>query len=428
MTDSTKFDTSIKPFRPRRWLMPVEWIGSAPLLLGARARVTKSNCEGLEAPFIVLSTHASFVDFAVAVKATFPKRCNWLITLEIMCGFDWLMRRVGGIYKRKFTTDVTVVRHILTVLKKQKGICTIYPEARFSLAGVNEQLDDGLGMLVKAAKCPVVVLNINGNFLRSPQWCKHPYRRVPVRATYSQIVTREEALSLSADEIQKRIEEAFVYDDYRWQFENKIKIRSKKRAHNIHKILYQCPHCKKEFSMKSENTSVWCEECGKKWEMDEYGQLHCINGEDIFNHVPDWYNWERENVREAVMNGAYRFEDEVRVERLHSKGEKYRNIGQLKLTHDENGFTLSGMTNEGELYLNRPVNSMYSCHIEYNFQKRGDAVELCNLEDTYFLYPQNHDNIVTKLHFATEELFKKDKLTRKEPPRKRRSEPKEIEK
>ena len=180
--------------------------------------------------------------------------------------------------------------------------------------------------------------------------------------------------------------------------------------------------------MKSENASIWCEECGKKWEMDEYGQLHCINGEDIFNHVPDWYYWERENVREAVMNGTYRFEDEVRVERLHSKGEKYRNIGQLKLTHDENGFTLSGMTNEGELYLNRPVNSMYSCHIEYNFQKRGDAVELCNLEDTYFLYPQNHDNIVTKLHFATEELFKKDKLTRKEPPRKRRSESKEIEK
>lgn len=419
MTDNTKFDTSIKPYRPSWWLMPVEWIGSIPLLLGARAKVEKVDCEGLEAPFIILSTHASFVDFAMVVLATFPKKLNWLITMEIMCGLDWLMRRVGGIYKRKFTTDVTVVRHILTVLKQQKGICTIFPEARFSLAGVNEQLDEGLGPLVKVAKCPVVVLNMNGNFLRSPQWNKHPYRNVRVKGTYKQVVTREEALTLSAEEIQKRIEEAFVYDDYKWQYDNKIKIKSKKRAHNIHKILYQCPHCKKEFSMKSENTALWCEECGKKWEMDEYGRLHCVNGEDYFNHVPDWYNWERANVKAEIERGEYRFEDDVVVKRLHSKGEKFREIGKMKLVHDKDGFRLEGEEAGKEFLLTRPVNSMYSCHIEYNFKKQGDALELCNLQDTYFVHPQGYDNIVTKIHFATEEMYKLDKLTRKEPARRR---------
>ena len=51
MTDNTKFDTSIKPYRPSWWLMPVEWIGSIPLLLGARAKVEKvdvSNAVNLE--------------------------------------------------------------------------------------------------------------------------------------------------------------------------------------------------------------------------------------------------------------------------------------------------------------------------------------------------------------------------------------------
>lgn len=422
MTDTTKFDTSIKPFKPNRGLMLVEWAASYPMLMAGRAKLKKINCEGLKPPYILLSTHASMIDFAMAVRANFPYRSNWLITIEIMCGLDWLMRRVGGIYKRKFTTDVTVVRHILTALKENKNVCTIYPEARFSLAGVNEQLDEGLGLLVKAAKCPVVVLNMNGNFLRSPQWNKHPYRNVPVRATMTQIVTKEEAMTLSSSEIQKRIEDAFVYDDYKWQFDNKIKITSKKRAHNIHKILYQCPHCLDEFSMKSQDTKLWCEKCGKKWEMDVYGQLHCENGDDVFNHVPDWYRWERENVKKEVESGNYRFEDTAWLEQLHSKGEKYRRLGQVKLVHDENGFSLSGTIDGKEFELKRPVHSMYSCHIEYNFKEKGDAIDLCTLEDTYFVFPQNYDNIVTKIHFATEELFKKDQTARRlaEKPRRRR--------
>ena len=131
-----------------------------------------------------------------------------------------------------------------------------------------------------------------------------------------QIVTREEVLTLSADEIQKRIEENFVYDEYAWQLENKVEITSKARANNIHKILYQCPHCKKEFTTYSKGTKIWCQDCGKVWEMDTLGRLHCENGEDIFTSPVDWYKWERANVREQVRNGSYHFEDEVRLEHL----------------------------------------------------------------------------------------------------------------
>ena len=47
---------------------------------------------------------------------------------------------------------------------------------------------------------------------------------------------------------------------------------------------------------------------------------------------------------------------------------------------------------------------MRSVHIEYDFKVRGDAIDLCTLDDTYFVFPLTARNVLTKLHFATEEL------------------------
>ncbi len=403
--DIKKFDTVKKPLVPNPMLMPVEWIGTAALTLPVGGKVTKINCEGLEAPYLLLSSHASFVDFALAVKAVFPARTGWVISIEEFNNREWMMRNIGGIYKRKFTSDLTVVRHILHVLRKQKQICTMYPEARFSLCGVNERLDPSLGKLVKVAKCPVAVLIEHGSFLRSPQWCKHPYRKVPVSAEMTQVVTAEEALTLSAEEIQSRIEDAFHYDEYRWQYANRIVIDSGMRANGLHRVLYQCPHCGTEFRMNSEGIHLYCEECGSIWEMDVYGQLRCENGEDIFPMVPDWYRWERENVRKEVEEGKYHFEDDVRVEYLQNAKQCFRTIGIMHLTHGEDGFTVEGTTDDGKPFrLHRTVLSMYSCHIEYDFKGRGDAIDLATLTDTWFVFPLNAVNCLTKLHFAAEEL------------------------
>lgn len=397
------FDTKKKPQKPWPILMPIEWGGTVYFAGGYK--VNKENCEDLKPPYLILCNHASFVDFPMVVKAIFPRRCGWVISIEEFIGKEWLLRGIGGIYKRKFTSDLSVVKHILTVLTRHKLSCAIYPEARFALCGINEQIDNALGKLAKAAKCPVVTFIQQGNFLRSPQWNKHPYRKVPIQGTFKQIVSKEEVMTLSAEEIQARIEKEFVYDDYAWQRDNKIAIKSKYRAHNLHKVLYQCPVCKKEFVTDSFETKIWCNHCKASWEMDVYGQLHRENGEDVFTHVPDWYNWERENVRREVREGRYYFEDTARLERLVNCRIGFENIGDVKLVQDYNGITMSGTLSDGTNFeFNRTVASMRSLHIEYNFKKRGDAIDLATLKDTYFVFPKTSHNVLTKLHFATEEL------------------------
>ncbi len=403
-----KFDTSIKPKKHSRFWHAVENVGGAFLLMPVGAKITKVNCEGLKPPYIILGNHASMVDFSMMLKGTRPYPISWVCSIEEFIGREYFFRQMGMIYKRKFTNDITVVRHIFHVLKNNKGIVGIYPEARFSLAGINERLDDALGKLVKKAGVPVVTFMQDGNFLRSPQWNKHPYRKVKVSAVMTQIVNKEETETLSAEEIQKRIEEKFVYDEYRRQADEKIQIKSKERATNIHKILYQCKHCKKEFSTYSKGTKIWCQECGSVWDMDYYGKLICENGEHKGEEtfVSDWYRWERQNVREEVRSGNYKFEDTARVEILQSTKNGFMPIGTVKLTHDENGFTMDGDLDNGEHFtFNRPCETMISCHIEYDYKGRGDAIDLCTLKDTYFVFPLTAVNCLTKIHFATEELY-----------------------
>lgn len=403
---SKKFDMNVQPPEPSKVLLPIEWIIAFFFAPPWRASIKKVNCEDLKPPYFLISNHACMRDFAMAVYAMFPHRAYWLISVEEFAGREKLLRAIGGIGKRKFTLQLPVVKHCMQALMKKKITVSIYPEARYSIAGINERLDGALGKLAKKANVPVVLFMQHGNFLSSPQWNKSPSRAVKSQGEFIQLVSREEVQALSAEEIQERIEKKFVYDEYAWQRDNKITISSKYRAHNIHRILYQCPACKKEFTTQSEYTKIWCTSCDATWEMDVYGQLKRLDSIDnIFTHVPDWYRWERSNVYEEVNSGNYHFEDTARLEHLVSSRAKFKEIGTVKLVHDYNGFTVTGKLNDGsDFELNRAPQSMISCHIEYNFKNRGDALDLATVDETYWVFPLNAINVLTKLHFAAEAL------------------------
>ena len=375
--------------------------------LFVKVKITRINCKGLKGPYLVIGSHSSFADFPMCNRAT-NKRLTWVVSVEEFVGRAYVMHSIGSISKHKFTNEVQPVKNIMTSIRRLNTCCAFFPEARFSLIGKNEPIDKALGKLAKTCKCPVVVMIMHGNFLRSPQWCKHPYRKVPLEAEMIQVASLEEVNTLSAEEIQKRIEDVFVYNDYQWQLQNKIKIKSKMRAHNIHKVLYQCPHCHTEHEMASDGTRLWCEHCGKSWTMNEYGQLIADDGKDIFTDPTEWYDWEFANVKEEVENGTYKFYDQVRVERLTGPDSKFVPLdGEATLTQDENGFLLEGTLEEKPFKLFRDGISMSSVHIEYDFKGRGNAIDLYDGKNSYWVYPINQPKNITKMHFAQIAIYNK---------------------
>lgn len=402
-----RFDMYKKPNKPRWYLKIVENVATPFFTLFGNSHVkTEEEVKQLKGPFIILSTHQSFMDFVQIIKGIYPKNTGWVMSVEEFRRGRWLMGGIGGIPKRKFTHDIVTAKHMLYMLKKLKYPVTIYPEARFEFAGINEQHDGALGKLCKVAKVPVVMCMSYGNFINSPQWSKHPYRKIRQEAHIYQLLSAEQVDAMTAEEIQAKIEQAFVKDEYKWQVENNLHTKCKKRADGLYRILYKCPACGKEH-MNSAGIHLWCEECGAKWEMDTLSRLKGLNTEKGFSHIPDWYRWEREQVKQEIESGNYHFEDDVRVEDYYSTTVGFKDVGTAHMVHDENGFEFTGEVEGKPFKLNKPVSSMYSVHIEYDFLKRGDAIDIATDNTTYFMFLKNARNALTKLHFAVEELYNK---------------------
>ena len=219
------------------------------------------------------------------------------------------------------------------------------------------------------------------------------------------LFTAEQLESASAAEVFDKINREFSYDEYSWQKENNILIKYPKRAEGLHKVLYQCPHCKTEYRMASHDDILECTSCGKQWKYGEDGELCAQDGETEFSHIPDWYEWERSNVRREVEEGRYSFECTAHVDILPK--DRYIHIGKAHLVHNMDGFTLRG-SHDGEDYeVKWPASELYSCHIEYEYLgKYGDCVDLNTLTDTFYIYPEDCDFSVTKFALATEELYR----------------------
>lgn len=413
-----RFDTAKRPNRQWRILMPITWAASFPKARSHRCKIDKSGMippthpsldkprnkkPRLKPPYFILCNHNSFMDFMILTRAIFPRRANYVVAIDGFIGMEWLLRAIGCIGNRKFTRSVSLVKNMIAA-KNNGDIVVLYPEARYSLCGTTAVLPESLAKMVRKMNVPVVTFICHGHHINEPFWNLGNRKVKPIEAEMTQIITAEEIVFLSNDEIMSRIRKAFVYDDFAWQKEKGIKVKDKKRAEGLHKVLYQCPACKTEYKMESSGINVSCAHCGKTWEMTELGELKALSGDTEFSHIPDWYEWERENVRREVQDGIYKFEHEVRITSLPNT-KKFRNLGMGNLIHDINGFVLTGTYKKKPFEVRWSVPEMYSCHIEYDYKGQGQCIDLNTLEDTFYVYPQGSDFAVTKVALATEELF-----------------------
>jgi hypothetical protein len=141
-----------------------------------------------------------------------------------------------------------------------------------------------------------VTLICHGHPVNSPFWNLHSRGVKPTEAEFSLLFTPEQLKSTPPDEINAAIVQAFQYDDFAWQKARGIRTPYKGRGEGLHKVLYQCPHCKTESQMVSEGAELCCKACGKRWEWQEDGYIRALEGETEFDHIPDWFLWQRKQV------------------------------------------------------------------------------------------------------------------------------------
>ena len=358
---------------------------------------------GKDEPCLVLMNHSSFIDLQIAADYLYPRPFSTVCTTDAFAGKAWLMRQIGCIPTQKFVSDLSLVKDMSYALKELKTTVVMYPEAGYSFDGTATTLPDTLGGLLKLLKVPVVTIITRGAFSREPLYNMLRHRKVDISADVTYLLSPDQIKEMSADELNAVINEAFSFDNFKWQQENNIVINEDFRADGLERVLFKCPHCLAEGQNVGKGVTLTCKECGKTYELTELGALKAVDGESAFTHVPDWYAWERACVREEIERGEYLLDVDVDVYMLVDYKGLYR-VGEGHLVHNAEGFRLTGCGGELD-YSQSPISS-YSLNADYFWYEIGDVISIGNKNQLFYCFPKDSSVIVAKARMAAEELYK----------------------
>ena len=402
-----------KPMKQNMFFRVLLKVASSFDLMATNFKCNEIGMEQLkkDEPCLILMNHSSFIDLEIAASVLFPRKFNIVATSDSFMGImKWVMRLIGCIPTRKFVTDTKLIRDMLYCVNDLKSSVVMYPEASYSFDGTATPLPDSIGRCVKMLGVPVVMIRTYGAFARQPLYNCLRKRKVNVSADIKYLLSAEQVAVKGADDINDIINQEFAFDNFEWQQENKICIKDAERAEGLNRVLYKCPHCMNESKMVGKGITLTCEQCGKQYELTEYGYLKAKDGETKFDHVPDWYQWERECVRKEIVDGTYQLKVPVDICMMVDMKSIYR-VGEGVLLHTKEGFHLTGC--DGKLDYRQKATASYSLYADYYWYEIGDVICIGDNNVSYYCFPKEGGDIVAKTRLATEEMYKMEKEARR---------------
>ena len=360
---------------------------------------------GKKEPCLILMNHSCFMDLKIASRIFFPRRYGVVCTSDGFVGIyqELLMRLLGCIPTQKFVSDMTLIRDMEYLLKKKKLSVLMYPEASYSFDGKATPLPRKMGVLLKKLDVPVVTVITKGAYARDPLYNGLQKRKVQVSADVTYLLSPEDIKTKTVAELDAILDEAFGFDNFKWQQENKISITEPFRADGLNRILYRCPHCGEEGKTEGKGANLYCHCCGKEYTLDQYGYLQLKDGIPAFQHIPDWYAWQRQQVRHEIEEGRYLLDTPVEIGMMVDYKAIYM-VGEGRLIHDDTGFHLAGC--DGKLDYHQGPLACYSVYSDYYWYEIGDMICIGNKDVLYYCFPKNCGDVVAKTRLAQEELYK----------------------
>ena len=369
--------------------------------------------EGLEKipkgqPCLILMNHTCFNDMEMAYRILYPRGFNVVASNDGFIGFwglmAWLMRTIGCIPTQKFATDFRLVQDMEYCFRTLKTSVLMYPEACYSFDGTATTLPAKMGILLKKYNVPVIMIETFGVFARNPLYNELQIRKdQKISARAYVLFSQEDIQNKSVRELSEGVENAFGFDHFKWQKDNGIEIKQDFRADGLHRILYKCTACGAEGTTVGKGTTLKCSACGKEYELTTLGEMKALEGETEISHIPDWYRWEREQVKQDLLNDTYKLDIDVKIAMQVDYKAVYM-VGEGHLTHDRNGFVLTGC--DGKLHYSQKPQACFGLYADYYWYEIGDIICIGDADTHYFLFPKDETVSVAKIRLATEELYK----------------------
>ena len=359
-------------------------------------------------PAIILFNHLSRIDHVYVLAATYPRRFNMLAEYnEFFRSHLKLAFKLNNVIpKKNYYSDIQSIKGMSSILRKG-GTVAIAPEGLCSSYGTNKPIVPGTGKLLKKFGVPVYFCRLDGCYLQNTKVCLEE-RKGQTFARISLLYDKEALDNKSVEEIDNEINNLFYSDEYKWNKEKHIKWETHGHiCQSLEQLLYKCPKCGKEFTMKGIDDHIECTSCSNAATMDDYYEFHPYNEDCVIPESPlVWCDNERMDViKEIRKDDNYQYQEECEIGNLdaYKPLKDYKTskiVGKGIMTINHSGFHYQGTRNEEDFNLDMSWQQLYTIITVkdasyFSFYYKGEYFEF---------YPKSQ--AVGKILFLIEEMHR----------------------
>lgn len=352
-----------------------------------RRRFLRNEIKDKKGPFVVIANHQAALDFINLIGAA-KEPMSFVISNSFYrtIPLKGIMPRLGLIPKQQFQTTLSDVRKMKQVIDAN-GILVIYPAGLMSDDGTSTPLPVATYSFLKWMKADIYMAKTIGTYFSMPKWRKGGMRSGRTYIDIYKLFDKEELQIIDADELRRRTDEALLFDAYEEQEAHLVKYQRNNDIEGLENVLYICPNCKKEFTVKTRDKStIYCGSCGFEERADEYQLLHKTSdvGDEI-RHPSKWNAMIHSLVKEQIESGELSsLSSKVEIQMIPDGKRSFEKVGDGTLTLTSDSFALSGVPGIEEPELVIPTASFAA--LPY---KPGKYIEVQHGETIYRCLPED---------------------------------------
>jgi len=368
----------MKVKRPNAAIYFIVYILIYPVLkICFRLKVDRKNITVPKGPHIVVANHTTMKDFLLVMLSFYPRRLNAVTAHKFFMysPLHKLLPLLGCIPKNMFDPDIRSVIGIKTVLNRGDGIL-LFPEGRCSTGGAYTGISKATGKLIKKLGVPVFCCYIEGAYTCMPHWRKG-IRFGQERVTFSLLFSEDDIKKLSIDDINTAVDARLGGDEGAPARKKPLRtLTSKRLAEGLHKILYWCPACDREFNMESKGNSITCTACGNGAVFDRAAKLTPVPGSVVPESVSAWFKlqvqYEMQSVDKNTEDNNTDFVDDQVSVRIPAAepGQGMIECGSGRIRLDPKGWYFDGELSGEQVSLFFPIDTVPAMSYDHddNFQ------------------------------------------------------------
>ena len=299
-------------------------------------------------PAIVISNHNSNIDWITEGGLTWPRPMTFMVTYHFFTFkfLGFLLRKLArAVPKYQFATDLASIRSVKSVLHDSKGLVFVAPEGTIYASGKPGPISPAICKMIRMMNVPVYASRIEGDGLGCAKWSKRLHR-AHINVTTTLLLTEEDITSLSLQQMLEKIKAFLDYNDFDYQKRQNIICRDRDKAEGLENLLYLCPCCNKEFTLKTEGNRIFCTQCGTQAVMQNNFRFVWSTEKQYFDNYSDWYDRQLEIMKQELKRPDFIMRENVDYGTDVPGVNNYKIVGHGVITLSKDGWDYNGTFND----------------------------------------------------------------------------------